>query len=60
MTSRRQAGSNTEEPFSGDEGENPFSSAATSANGLNAEPVCRPVLPPVARLIRANRSFSSQ
>src|SRR5918996_1182591 len=38
----------------------PLSSAATRANGLNAEPACRPVLPPVARLILANRSPASQ
>ena len=41
-------------------GEIPFSSAATSANGLNDEPACRPVLPPVARFTRPSPEFASQ
>ena len=41
-------------------GEMPFSSAATRANGLNDEPACRPVLPPVARFTRPSPEFASQ
>src|SRR5262245_25581421 len=48
------------DPFSGWVRVIPCSSAATRANGLNAEPAWRPVLPPVARLMRAKRSSRFQ